>query len=262
MTSGMNTQLILPEIDEFVLKYEEVPDLGKTKNDRNSLLKQDRKFHDWYRFVLSFPPHLVRNYLSKFKLNESSVVLDPFCGTGTTLIESKLKGFAGVGVEANTFSYFSSLIKTNWKVNPDRLKKGAEEIAEKTLNYLQAQGINDQIDCHEQEKTMLRKLNDEEMNLLLKNSISPLPLHKSLCLLEFIHEHKRTQFYNHLLLAFTKALVSKISNLRFGPEVGVGRIKKDIPVVRCWLSEVQNIVSDLKSIHGQSFPDSKLLLWD
>jgi hypothetical protein len=25
----------------------------------NKLMGEDRAFHDWYRFVLSFPPHLV-----------------------------------------------------------------------------------------------------------------------------------------------------------------------------------------------------------
>ena len=52
----------------------------------NKLDPQDRAFHDWYRFVLSFPPHLVRDYIKKFQLTQKSVVLDPFCGTGTTLI--------------------------------------------------------------------------------------------------------------------------------------------------------------------------------
>ena len=35
----------------------------------NKLDSQDRAFHDWYRFVLSFPPHLVREYIRKFDLN-------------------------------------------------------------------------------------------------------------------------------------------------------------------------------------------------
>ena len=28
----------------------------------------DKAFHDWYRFVLSFPPHLVRDYIGRFDL--------------------------------------------------------------------------------------------------------------------------------------------------------------------------------------------------
>ena len=34
----------------------------------NKLRDEDRAFHDWYRFVLSYPPHLVRTYVSRFEL--------------------------------------------------------------------------------------------------------------------------------------------------------------------------------------------------
>ncbi|MEA3341793.1 MAG: DNA methyltransferase, partial [Chloroflexota bacterium] len=53
-------------------------------------MPQDRAFHDWYRFVLSYPPHLVRDYVDDFGLDEQSTILDPFCGTGTTVVEAKL----------------------------------------------------------------------------------------------------------------------------------------------------------------------------
>ena len=32
----------------------------------NKLSQEDRLAHDWYRFVLSFPPHLVQDYLESF----------------------------------------------------------------------------------------------------------------------------------------------------------------------------------------------------
>ncbi len=61
--------------------------INRENNGRaNKLDFQDRAFHDWYRFVLSYPPHLVRDYLEDFGLNGSHTVLDPFCGTGTTLV--------------------------------------------------------------------------------------------------------------------------------------------------------------------------------
>lgn len=70
-------------------------DLSPTaKADRqdNKLRPEDRAGHDWYRFVLSFPPHFVRDRLAEFGLGPGSHVLDPFCGTGTTLVECKKLG--------------------------------------------------------------------------------------------------------------------------------------------------------------------------
>lgn len=56
--------------------------------------------HRWYRFVLSFPPHLVREYLERFDAHKGSTVLDPFCGTGTTVVECKKNGIPSFGIEA------------------------------------------------------------------------------------------------------------------------------------------------------------------
>ena len=60
----------------------------------NKLRPEDRAVHHWYRFVLSFPPHLVQNYLDRFGIESGDTVLDPFCGTGTTLVECKKHGWA------------------------------------------------------------------------------------------------------------------------------------------------------------------------
>jgi tRNA G10 N-methylase Trm11 len=67
----------------------ELKDLDPTDLRNNKLHLTDRAFHDWYRFVLSFPPHLVRYYFDRFNLDSNKIVLDPFCGTGTTIVEAK-----------------------------------------------------------------------------------------------------------------------------------------------------------------------------
>jgi adenine-specific DNA methylase len=75
--------------------------------DLNQMHDRDRAVHDWYRFVLSYPPHLVQHYLEKFGIDRSQRVLDPFCGTGTTVVECKKQGIASIGVEANPMAQFA-----------------------------------------------------------------------------------------------------------------------------------------------------------
>ncbi|MBW3625013.1 MAG: DNA methyltransferase, partial [Armatimonadetes bacterium] len=88
----------------------------------------------------------------------------------------------------------------------------------------------------------------EKMKLLLKDSISPLPLHKVLILLECLKAHPDERYYRHEALALAKALSCSVSNLHFGPEVGVGPKKEDAPVVASWLQEVRRIADDLYKI--------------
>jgi SAM-dependent methyltransferase len=98
---------------------------GDARNgDANRLYRQDRAIHEWYRFVLSFLPHLVREYIGRFDLGPGRCVLDPFCGTGMTLVEAKKLGVAGVGFEVNPLAEFASRTQVDW--TPDsRRRRGA-----------------------------------------------------------------------------------------------------------------------------------------
>src|ERR1044071_4618182 len=87
----------------------------------NRVYAEDAAAHEWYRFVLSYPPHLVRDYVQRFGLSDRHRVLDPFCGTGTTLVECKKLGIESVGVEANPMAHFASRVKVDWSPPPKEL---------------------------------------------------------------------------------------------------------------------------------------------
>lgn len=222
---------------QFSLFQEDMKARGFRKNGTaNKLDITDRQYHDWYRFVLSFPPHLVRDYITRFGLKKGDTVLDPFCGTGTTLVEAKLHGIESIGIEANAMAHFASSVKVDWDINPDRLIEHATSVSKEANKVITIEGISS-----------LRTLPEETFSLLLKDSISPLPLHKSLVLIEELRRGTNARYQRHELLALAKSLVFSISNLHFGPEVGVHRVKKsDALVVETWLGEVNQVAKDLR----------------
>ncbi len=229
------------------------------KNDRvphnhtiNRLDQEDETVHRWYRFVLSFPPRLVSTYLTKFDLNFSKTLLDPFCGTGTSVVEAKLRGIPSVGIEAHPMAHFASTVKTQWDVNPAALEAHATEIADQVTRKLRAQGIEDDPIFGQgcEEMANLQTLSEEQASLLLRNSISPLPLHKVLTLLDALRRDAQSAFINHELIALATSVVTYSSNLKFGPEVGITKPKHDSPVVQPWLRCVRKIVEDLKKVQA------------
>lgn len=216
---------------------------ARYRSEINQLFTADHAAHNWYRFVLSFPPHLVREYLQRFGVTSEHRVLDPFCGTGTTVVECKKLGIPSVGVEANPMAHFAGQVKVDWCPDPDRLLAHATQVAEATIAELDRAIATE---C-------LRSLNSEQEKLILKNSISPLPLHKTLVLLDHLQQQADASFSDHERLALAQSVVNTISNLHFGPEVGVGRAKLDAPVVDVWLAAIATIASDLREL-GQSPP--------
>lgn len=214
----------------------------------NSLLPRDTAAHDWYRFVLSFPPHLVREYVDRLGVNDHEVILDPFCGTGTTLVECKKLGIPSVGIEALPSSAFVAATKVDWSVDPNALIARADMVSQRALKILDAQGISDETTNDEFDPAELRQLPPDAAKLIFKNAISPLPLHKTLVLVEELKRHQSDSYTDHEMLALASAIVGDISNLKFGPEVGVGKIKQDASVVSAWLRRLTKIANDLSEL--------------
>ncbi|MGO8765184.1 MAG: DNA methyltransferase [Limisphaerales bacterium] len=225
---------------------------NKAAREDNKLKLNDRAAHQWYRFVLSFPPHLVREYVTKFGLNSHHRVLDPFCGTGTTVVECKKLGIPAVGLEPNPMTCFASRTKLQWSLDPQKLLRHALAVAETANRRLERDGCfdddADRLLDRPAGAIKLRTLPEEAAKLLLTNSISPVPLHKTLVLLEVLAENYDERFSNHERLALASALVDGISNLHFGPEVGVGPPKSDASVISLWLDGIRTMAQDLDNL--------------
>ena len=101
------------------------PQFGKTVEERvvNNKIhvsrstfkgRLDARFHRWFRLTPSFGPELVHHVLAELGATNSSVVLDPFAGAGTTLIECKLNNLECYGFEINPFLHFVGKTSLHW----------------------------------------------------------------------------------------------------------------------------------------------------
>jgi hypothetical protein len=75
-------------------------------------------------------------------------------------------------------------------------------------------------------------------------------LHRCIVLRDAIEELHDDRFHRHELLAFAKVAVESASNLHFGPEVGLGSIRKDARVVGPWVDAVTTMAEDLEAVAG------------
>ena len=84
--------------------HRRVAGLGKRQATRYSV-------HALHEYKGRFNPQVVRFLLNYFGANKRTRVLDPFCGSGTTLVESAIHGVAATGLDMNPLAIFVSNAK-------------------------------------------------------------------------------------------------------------------------------------------------------
>jgi SAM-dependent methyltransferase len=131
------------------------------------------EIHGWYNFVLGFSDKLVKQMMDRLAIEKGQLVLDAFCGTGTTLVESMKRGIASVGIDASPFSCFVSRVKTNRNLDPERLLTSLVDVAVE-YEYALRKGLT-----HSDNRTY-KYLN--ESGMLKRGWISNIPLHDALAL--------------------------------------------------------------------------------
>jgi DNA modification methylase len=77
--------------------------------------------HGWHRYVGRFPPQIIRALLNAFRIEQGELVLDPFSGSGTTLVESRLLGIDSIGFDICPLSHLISQVKTSLDLEPNVL---------------------------------------------------------------------------------------------------------------------------------------------
>ncbi len=70
--------------------------------------------HGFHRYVGRFPSHLIRALINYYGATSKDVVLDPFCGSGTTLVEARMLGVKATGIEISPLSAMISRVKSQF----------------------------------------------------------------------------------------------------------------------------------------------------
>ena len=104
------------------LSFADVPETERTKH-----------VHRLHPYLGKFIPQLVEVFLKKY-FQPGQIILDPFVGSGTTLIEANLLNMPSIGVELSEFSYLIAKVKTQ-KYNVELVEKEILDILNKTKEF-------------------------------------------------------------------------------------------------------------------------------
>lgn len=110
------------------LKYILVKEVIPTKIQQGSILNINTRevtshTHGFHKYPAKFIPHIPKWAIEKY-LNGSNgkTIFDPFCGSGTTLVEGILAGHNVIGIDIDPLSAMISKVKTT-RADAKQLKK-------------------------------------------------------------------------------------------------------------------------------------------
>lgn len=96
----------------------------------------NKPFQRWYRYKEGYSVELVEHLIREYAQRKEGIILDPFSGSGSTLLAAEDMGYSGIGFEVNPFSCFLSKCKLdNYSKKTIELFKDAyENILQQALN--------------------------------------------------------------------------------------------------------------------------------
>ncbi|MCK4347312.1 MAG: hypothetical protein KAW47_01730 [Thermoplasmatales archaeon] len=190
--------------------------------------------HRWAPYIQGFSSSFVQSMLERHgEAYKSPLVLDPFAGCGTVLVQSKLNSYKSIGTELNPLLQFIANTKVNsWDVDPKfllkfflsiprNLRTSAPEFlkSEKQFN----KGVLKNLEC-------------------LKGGIDSLPSKTD----------KQIKAKNIILLAFSSILID-CSNLKRTPCLGYWNNKR-VPSSSPWIlieKKIKDICNDLTILQNK-----------
>jgi hypothetical protein len=84
--------------------------------------------HRWFRYSAGFSATWARQLIEQEKAKGRCTLLDPFAGSGTSIIEGEGAGVPSIGLEAHPFVVRISRAKLKWRSNPSVFRKFGNDV--------------------------------------------------------------------------------------------------------------------------------------
>ena len=196
----------------------------------------DTRVHAWYTSVMAFPDHLVSSILDSFSPVTGSVFLDPYCGSGTALVEAQRKELRAFGVDANPSSVLASRVKTNWSINLDQVRTAIDSFV----------GHAETLEDQEKDPIVSYLANS---GMIARGWIRYATAVRAAAVKRWIDKAVCVpDVHRFFMLALIATVVRDLSNVRFGPELYCVPASNTVPdVAKQFTSRLNTMAADLET---------------
>jgi len=213
-------------------------------------------FHNWYNFVLGYSPQFPEFMLQREQIATSGIVLDPFMGTGTTLITCKQREVPSQGIDANDFMVDAARVKLMWNLDTKLLAHYRDEVLHQVetefhrykwgeadqptqLSFFAAANGHGEHDYRP-------FVTARRPKMLLEKYISDKPLARVYIIDDVIKAVIPAGPIRDLFALALTAIIVPVSNVRYGPGFGMTTPRDDVPVLDVYSEKLDRMIRDLK----------------
>ena len=233
---------------EYKIVKEIIPNDIEKNTILNIVTRDVNKYtHGFHKYPAKFIPPIPKWAITKY-LNgdKNKFVLDPFCGSGTTLVETVLAGYNAIGIDIDPLSVLISKVKTT-KVNVTKLKI----IAEWLKKGIKAKRKGDfKPDCktinHWFTKDAIKKLST------IRTLLNQIP--------EIFGNTKEIKDIQDLFLVCFSSIIRKVSNADNESQktyVSHTKVKEPEEVNSLFLSQLELYIERVISFSDEIYPNAK-----
>jgi DNA modification methylase len=152
-----------PTIASQVTSETPLENLNMNWRERDLPEKERTKHvHRLHPYLGKFIPQLVEIFLRKY-FQPGSTVLDPFCGSSTTLVQANELGINSIGYDISAFNVLLGKVKTE-KYDVDELQKEVLDALEKTGSLYSSVPNKGQLSLWSENKALLEVIDNEYLN--------------------------------------------------------------------------------------------------
>jgi hypothetical protein len=217
-----------------------------------AVLNRGLHVHDWYLMPESYSEPLIEEAIERFGIGANDTVLDPFSGTGTTVVTAALKGINGIGLEVNPFLCFASRVKLDWDINLKEFEIALGLLLDEAQPLLDCLSIKQNLftqalppGATERSKAILSQLHEPDMPRLYK-WMAPVVVQKILLLDYLIQTYVPERIRSYFRLALASVL-RPVSNMKLTAHAfGSNTPKEDAEVYDLFAQKIRKIYEDLK----------------
>lgn len=213
----------------------------------------DTSFHDWYRTVYAYSDDIIYDLVAEWDVSTDDLILDPFVGTGTTVVAANKLGIDAIGTDALPPNVLATQAKSTWDIDLNTFLTRSNQLLDDIRPAFRALSRN------EHDKTLadftdnnnpvdLSEYDFSVSDKLPKGWLSEKPRKKMQVLKHEIDALPDDDVTRLLRVAMFAILPENVGNVGFGPEAYRTKQVDDVDVHNYFTNKIDRMYRDLEYV--------------